>query len=392
MGLMNARSLHVLLSVAIALAATGCSMFRGDSVVSDKRADYKRERDVGRDLEIPPDLTRISGSELSLPEATSRGSATYSDYAEQRSKRAAGRSTATTTSADVLPAIDKVEVRRDGDRRWLVIQAAPDEVWFKVVDFWQQNGILLQEQNPGSGVMRTTWLENRADIKSDFVTDAVRSVFEGLYSASTRDQYRVRIERGERAGTTELYLTHFGMEQEIKTGVSGTSEQEVWVTRPSDPDLEAEMLRRIVVYLGVTDKKTQQELAQKSGPRAPRAQLVQGGGQAQLRIEDEHARAWRSVGLALDRVGFAVEDRDRSRGIYYVRYSDPTASDPQKSFLSKLAFWRSDEKVEKGSRYQVRLTESGSGVTVVDVLDDKGSPDTSETAVRILTLIREQLR
>jgi outer membrane protein assembly factor BamC len=220
----------------------------------------------------------------------------------------------------------------------------------------------------------------------------VRSVFDGLYSAGTRDQFRVRIERGQRPGTTELYLTHFGMEQEIKKGPTGTSEQEVWINRPNDPELEAEMLRRIVAFFGASDRKAQKELAQKSGPQAPRAQLVQGDGRAQLRIDQDFARAWRSVGLTLDRVGFAVEDRDRSRGIYYVRYSDPNAGQPEKGWLSKLAFWSSDTKIERGNRYQVRLAEAGEGLTTVEVLNDKGVADASETAVRILTLIREQLR
>jgi outer membrane protein assembly factor BamC len=387
---MNARLLHVLLSLLATTVVAGCGSSR-DTLVTDKRIDYKRERDVGRDLEIPPDLTR-AGGDLGAPEGTPSGSATYSDYDEQRRQRAGGRATATTSSADVLPAIDKIEIRREGDRRWLEIQAPPDEVWFRLVEFWQQNGVLLQEQDPGAGVMRTTWLENRADIKSDFITDAVRSVFDGLYSAGTRDQFRVRIERGQRPGTTELYLTHFGMEQEIKKGPTGTSEQEVWINRPNDPELEAEMLRRIVAFFGASDRKAQKELAQKSGPQAPRAQLVQGDGRAQLRIDQDFARAWRSVGLTLDRVGFAVEDRDRSRGIYYVRYSDPNAGQPEKGWLSKLAFWSSDTKIERGNRYQVRLAEAGEGLTTVEVLNDKGVADASETAVRILTLIREQLR
>jgi outer membrane protein assembly factor BamC len=388
---MNTRCSHLVLTVVAALLAASCSSSR-EVLVTDKRMDYRRERDVGLDLEIPPDLTRVGGGAYNLPEATPTGSATYSEFAEQRKQRGGGRSSATTSSADVLPSVDKVEVRRDGDRRWLAIQAAPDDVWFRLVDFWQQNGVLLAEQDPSTGVMRTSWLENRADIKSDFITGALRSVFDGLYSAATRDQFRVRVDRGDRPGTTELYLTHFGMEQEIKSGVTGTSEQAVWVPRPNDPDLEAEMLRRIAAHLGATDAKLQQDLAQKGGAKAPRAQLLQSSGRAQLRIDEDYARAWRSVGLTLDRVGFAVEDRDRSRGIYYVRYSDPEAGQPQKGFFSKMAFWRSDEKIDKGNRYQVRLADAGGGATVVDVLNDKGVEDTSETAVRILTLIREQLR
>jgi len=119
------------------------------------------------------------------------------------------------------------------------------------------------------------------------------------------------------------------MEQEIKTGTTGTTEQEVWVNRPKDPQLEAEMLRRIMVHLGVSDQKAKQELGQKAAAGQARSQLIAGGGQAQLRIDENFANSWRVVGVTLDRVGFAVEDRDRSAGIYYVRYKDPMVEDAQ---------------------------------------------------------------
>jgi outer membrane protein assembly factor BamC len=381
-----------LLALAAATVLAGCGSASKDSgsVFTDKRADYRRETDVGRQLEIPPDLTRIAGSEMALPDSSPSGSTTYSDYAQKRDAR---RSAGVAGATDVLPNVESIEMRRQGNQRWLYIQASPDQVWFKVVDFWQQNGILLLEQDPTTGVMRTAWIENRADIKSDFITDTVRSVFDGLYAASTRDQFRVRIERGEKPGTTELFLTHFGMEQEVRSGVTGTSEQAIWVARPPDPDLEAEMLRKIMAHLGVADQKAKQELSRKAPAGQPRSELVAGGGQAQLRIEDDFAKSWRVVGVTLDRVGFAVEDRDRSAGIYYVRYKDPAAEETaDKGLMSKLAFWKSDKDVDKQGRYQVRLRETTTGVTTVDILNQNGAEDRSPTAVRILTLLHEQIR
>jgi outer membrane protein assembly factor BamC len=378
--------------LVLLLASAGCSSwkdFTADNIVSDKRVDYKKERQAENALEIPPDLTKVgAASDAAGLDAPISGSATYSDFVEQKASRGGSR----VGSGQVLPSSESIELKRDGSRRWLVVQASPEAVWFRVVDFWQQNGILLQEQDPGTGVMRTAWVENRADIKSDFVTDTVRTFLDGLYTASTRDQFRVRVEKGERAGTTEIYLTHFGMQEEVKTGVTGTSEQTVWVHRPTDPELEAEMLRRIMVYLGVAEKKSQQLVAQKGAQATqPKAQLVNAGGRAELQIDEEFGRAWRLVGLTLDRVGFAVEDRDRSRGVYYVRYQDPAAGDKGSSgFLSKLKFW-GDSKVDATSRYQVRLREAG-GSTRVDILDDKGVEDRSETALRILTLLKEQIR
>ena len=258
------------------------------------------------------------------------------------------------TRASVLPEIKDIEVKRDGDQRWLVIRGTSDDVWYKTVGFWQENGILLEEQDPSVGIIVTDWLENRADIKSDFITDKVRSVFDGAYSASTRDQYRIRIEPGVVSGTTELYLTHRGMQEQIIQEGSGDVERTVWNPRDTDHGLEAEMLRRLMVYMGVADQKASRSLAANDAAHKPRSTLNRGRDQVSLVIDEERSRAWRLTGVALDRVGFAVEDRDRQKGIYYVRYNDPMKDVEEPGLLAKLAFWRdSDKNIDKENQYQV---------------------------------------
>ncbi|NNJ91851.1 MAG: outer membrane protein assembly factor BamC, partial [Gammaproteobacteria bacterium] len=192
----------------------GCGSFNVDEYLPDKKVEYKKSKQVGNDLELPPDLTNARvGSELHVPTASgASGVATYSQFLGEKSitgRRAAG-------NIGVLPQIDNITLKREGKERWLVIQNSPQEVWPNVVSFWQDNGILLLEQDPTVGVMKTGWLENRADIDSDIVTDSIRRLFDGLYSAATRDQYRVRLEEGDEPGSTEVYLTHYGMQEEIK--------------------------------------------------------------------------------------------------------------------------------------------------------------------------------
>ena len=93
--------------------------------------------------------------------------------------------------------------------------------------------------------------------------------------------------------------------------------------------------------------------------------------------------------MALDRVGFVVEDRDRSTGTYYVRYRDPSQN-REEGLLSKLAFWSSDEPAEE-LEYRITLVAEGAR-TRVRVFDDKGEPEISGTGTRILTLLQEQIR
>lgn len=383
--LKHGRSLGSLL---MTLAVAGCGSMPGvDDVLPDRKVEYKKSREVEKNLEIPPDLSKSSiNDELVIPAGSAGRGASMSSFESRSPRGSAGGSTR------VLPEVDNIQVKRDGNERWLVIQADPEQVWFKVVEFWQDNGILMEQQDPTVGIMVTDWVENRADISSDFVTDLFRGVFDGLYSASTRDQFRVRIEPGGEPGTTELFLTHRGMQETIVQDGDGDVERTVWNPRETDHGLEAAMLRRLMVYLGVAEQEASTQLAARPLEQKPRSQLNKTREQVSLEVNENFNRAWRLVGVALDRVGFAVEDRNRSQGIYFVRYNDPVAGVKDEGLLSKLAFWSdSDRNIDKESQYQVKL-DGRADVTDVVVLNEQGERKNTETAERILSLLHEQIR
>lgn len=378
--------------IVLALSAiflSACSSMNLNSVLPDKHVEYKREKITDRALEIPPDLTsdrienRIAG--LGTPGSFSTS---YTEYAVKREGQGSGTGS---TSSGVLPQIESVAVVREDQDRWLHIAGPADSVWPKIVAFWQENGILLEQQDPTIGVMTTGWLENVGDIKSDFVTEFIRGVFAGLYDAGTRDKFRVRLERGEAEDSTDLYLTHFGMQQSIATNTSGDTEQEVWNARPRDMQLEAIMLQRLMIYLGLSEAESQAALAAREQRGVARSQMVKGRDGASLLIEEPFSRAWRLSGLALDRVGFLIEDRNRSQGIYYVRYNDPTTGGEEGGWLSGLAFWRSDEAIADQDLYQIQLIADEKGTRVI-VNDEQGQRSQTETAQRILTLMQEQIK
>ncbi len=382
-------SFRVLTVLAMTLLLMACSSIPGvDAVLPDRKVEYKKSRQAERDLEIPPDLTKTAiNDELVIPGAVPGREPTLAGMQrrEQTQGPVAGR-------AKVLPRFEGIRLERDGDKRWLVIEGDPEDVWYRVLEFWQENGVLLEEQDPTVGVMVTDWLEERPDVDLGVVNTLLRKAIEGLYSAATRDQFRVRIEPGTTPGTTELYLTHRGLQETVIQDGAGQVERTVWNPRPTDPGLEAEMLRRLMAYLG-----TPQEAGGKvagadgKGVRPPRSRLNKSGDGISLRIDDDMDQAWRLVGLGLDRVGFVVEDRDREAGVYYVRYYDPVANQKEEGILDKLAFWSSDEPVEQETQYQVRLQPDGER-TRVTVLDDEGQRLNTETAQRILTLLHEQIR
>jgi outer membrane protein assembly factor BamC len=368
------------LAVFVSLFQVACSSIESvTEVLPDKKADYKKSN-IGKALEIPPDLTSSTVQDsLAIPDLAGE-QASYSDY---RPNSEPGR-------ASVLPTQSNITVERDGDKRWLVLKAEPDQVWPKLREYWIESGFLLKIEDPRIGIMETDWAENRADIKDDFIRNFLKKAVDGLYSAATRDKFRVRLEKGATLGTTELFLSHKGMEEVVQTQ-SGSSTTTIWQARPSDPELEAEMLNRVMVFFGVEDEKADRLLARKVDTK-PRAHLVKDGqGGSSVVLDEEYSRAWRLTGLALDRVGFAVEDRDRSRGLFYVRYSDPyVEAGEEEGLLDNLAFWRSDDSKDK-NQYIVYLRTAGENTRIV-VLDQEGQPVTNKTAGRILTLVYEQLK
>jgi outer membrane protein assembly factor BamC len=294
----------------------------------------------------------------------------------------------------VLPLQDNARIERSGNQRWLVVKGDPDAVWPVVKDFWQETGFIITMENPDAGVMETDWAENRAKIPDGVIRGFFGKVLDSAYSTSERDKFRSRLERGGESGTTEVYISHRGME-EVYTAPG--QDQTRWQPRPADPELEAEMLRRLMVRMGVQQDRAKSELSKVAGGTgAPaRATLSKDQGGSTLAVIDQFDRAWRRVGLALDRVGFTVEDRDRSKGLYFVRYIDPeidNKSAESKGFLSRLNIFSSkDSKPKNTEQYRIEVKDADN-VSKVSVLSKDGSQEKSSTANRILSLLYEQLK
>ncbi len=361
------------------LMLAGCGWL--DTVVPDRRPDYKTAKTV-EPLEVPPDLASSTlDDSLVVPEIAPAPTATLSDYRSERQPGVAQ------PASGVLPEPDGIRVMRDGDKRWLVVPGDAGAVWTRVREFWLQRGFTLTMEDPRVGIMETAWAENRADIPEGPIRRTLGRVLDGLYSAATRDKFRVRLERGEAPGTTEVILTHRGMEEKV-TGSPAETQGTLWQPRPSDPELEVEMLRRLMLHLGVVEQRADSQLAATTETPV-RAELVKRDGQASLTLFEDFSRAWRRTGVALDRTGFAVEDRDREAGIYFVRYIDPDRDTEKRGLLSWMRFGRDDPAPQ--NQYQIKLTAQGAN-TDVSIRNEAGEPEQSRTAERILNLLHEQLR
>ncbi len=372
-------------AVVAMLAACGTTKQIKDKF-SNKKLDYKSSR-KGKSLEVPPDLT-APGSDNTMAIPSTSGSASYSAYSSTR------RSATVSTGSNVLLKNPAVRMVRDRDKRWLVISAPPKQVWTAVREFWIKNGFVLAKENAAIGIMETDWAENRANIPTGPIRRIIGKVFSSAYSSGTRDRFRVRLERGETPGSTELYLTHRGLVEEVQgdpLSPTGT----VWKPRKRDAELEIEVLKRLMLHLGVHKQRI---IAMTSGKKAAqktkaRSHLARGDGGVHLVVDEGFSKAWRLIGLALDRTGFTVEDRNRSKGIYYVRFNDPDLSPKKKKkgFMSKMKFWKGKKKGSKARTYQIHV-KSDSDTTRVTVHDDKGAAENSSVGTRIMSLLHKNLK
>jgi len=362
----------------------GCSSI--NSALQPDHIDYQSQtKEPRRTLEIPPDLTQLQGDNRYALPVASNGVATASSFNKQEEKREKSDDTVATVAPN---RIGDVTMERDGSERWLVVHESPEVLWPKIKQFWQDNGFLIAIDRPQVGVMETDWAENRAKIPQDFLRRTIGKVFDSLYSTGERDKFRTRLERGP-DGTTEIYISHRGV-QEVLTG--SDKDIDVWEPRAPDPGLEAEFLGRLMAALGAPKAEAK---SMEANPviEPPKSKLIESQSGQLLAMNEGFDRAWRRVGLALDRVGFTVEDRDRSKGLYYVRYVDQDVDTQaqKKSFLGRLFSFGSDDKVKKASRYEIWV-RGNEDASQVSVLNDQGKPEISKTGNEILSLLNDQLK
>lgn len=379
---MQWRKSAVLVLVVVAGLVLGAC---GSIEIPSKKIDYKTTTKLPP-LDIPPDLSRPTADDrFVVPDMNPKGTATFSDYSKDR----AGKPAVSSATAAVLPNIDNVRIDRAGTQRWLVVPGTPEQLWSVVKEFWQESGFVINTESPEAGVMETDWAENRAKIPNTGIRGLVGRVLDSMYSTAERDRFRTRLERGVQPNTTEIYISHRGMEEVY---ITEYVDQMRWQPRKPDPDLEAEMLRKLMVRFGVEEGRAKTQIA--SAKPELQAKINRSVDGDKLALNDPFDRAWRRVGLALDRVGFTVEDRDRSKGIYFVRYIDPDfdiKNTEDKGWFSKLKFWSSSAKVQSKEQYRILVQGSATGAEV-QILDKDGGREKSDTSNRILTLLFDQLK
>jgi len=355
----------------------GCSsitdIFAGDKV------DYRSSSATkGKSLEVPPDLTQLTrDSRYQAPGGVVSAAANTGAAAARP-----GNAPATATVA--LMSQGAVRVERMGTQRWLVVPAAPEKIWPQIKAFWTERGFTFTAESAETGLMETDWAENRSKLPTDLLRRTLGRVVDGLYDTGQRDRYRTRVERAS-DGSTEIYISHRGLEEVYS---DERKDSTVWRPRPNDPQLEAQMLTLLMVQLGAKEETARTAVAA-AVEQPTRARVLSGRDAATLEMDEPFDRAWRRVGLALDRSGFSVEDRDRTAGVYYVRYVDQKAVAAEPGFFGKL--FSSASAAVAPVKYRVSVKASGDK-TLVSVLTAAGAPEAGDSGQRIVSLLAGELK
>lgn len=364
-------------AVAASLFASGCSSI--NNTLAGDKVDYRTSGSQSVKLDVPPDLTQLSGQTRYNQYQPS--TVTASSMAQSTSKADAAESGDASVAADQVGGL---QMMRDGQTRWLAVPMPPEKLWPAVRQFWQDSGFELTTDQADIGLMETNWSENNAKVPQDgVIRKALGRVFDMLYDTGERDRYRTRIERTAKG--SEIYITHQGLVEEYE---DARKDHTVWRVRPSDPGLESEMLRRLMIKLGAPKEVAAKEVQATQAPAQPAetfATLSDDG--LSLSLKGDFDTAWRRVGLALDRSGFTVESRDRKLGAYDIRLAEDDATVNKPGFFARL-FGASEGESLKRFRVQVQSQGSMSKVTV---LGDNGKPVNSAMAKKIAKQLQDEL-
>lgn len=212
-------------------------------------------------------------------------------------------------SAAVLPSFLEMKVRREGNVRWLEVGSDPVTLWPHLRVFWEDQGFELVHEAPLIGILETQWREKADDVRG------LKSETGSPYYAASREKFRLRMEREPNA-----YANVFITRQKLEVAGVDANNAVIWKAGRPDPEREAEMLVRLMEYLGATRMEGVATLEEEEVEATVGLDLEYVGGIPVLRVEDEYGSVWRQVGVALERSGLYVVDSDRDRGTYVFRY------------------------------------------------------------------------
>ena len=266
--------------------------------------------------------------------------------------------------------------------QWLEINASANDLWPQLIAFFRNEGFEIKISDLRLGLIETNWQENRVDVPTGWLSRFLGK----LYDSGLKDKYRARVEKAD--GFTRIFIVHRGLEEKASDTSGNEALETWWELRDPDPELEAEMMQRFLVFRGLGKNEAKALVARKAVQE--RAVLKEEADLSYLVVNENFPRSWRRTGLALDRLGLLVEDRNRSEGIYYIKVTEEylKAHEEEKGWFDSL--FSSTKKDTVGS-YIIKLADQGES-TRVSLLDREGNNITNQASKQLLGQLQRYLR
>ena len=344
-----------------------CGTMSEIDIIDDITAPDYVSSSKARKLEIPPDLSEIETQDNYEVPGEARS---YKNYKDKQNN------TKPSKAVKVVQDPDGMKIIKSGNLRWLIVDKDPDTLWPYIQDFWEEEmGFKVKVANKRTGVLETEWIST-ADLSTSS-SSRLDKWLDSMSGFADKRKFRTRLELGSQNGTTEIFLSHrssftgadkhkeilenrgdtwniekiFTIEEYIseeEDGRSNTAKSEQM--KVEDYEINSEILRRLMIKLGATDFDAKEKIERPQ--EIVKAELINTEQGKFIQMNDPYDRAWRRLSLALDMIGFITEDRDRSKGIFYVKYKDielPAMEDSEKDkgLIDSLLFWRNEYEAEK---------------------------------------------
>jgi outer membrane protein assembly factor BamC len=340
---------------------------------------------VGPNLEIPPDLTLIKADgSFELPAVfTTSGAETRGGL-------------------PVLASVDSIQLKGRSDYYWLSIDEPADNLYRLVKDFWASEGFALTMDEPVIGIMKTNWVFNKEGGK-----DKDKSFFAKLFSdnelSQTQDQFKTRIASDAGTATSQVYISHRGTEN--SGGFFSRSQKydqvkdispddgDDWQFRVSEPELEVEMLSRLMLYLGLRKLEVDQQLA-KIKLFSPRASIHTDydDDETYILVKDEFSRAWNRTLHQLERLNFEIISADTKKGLtgkngVLLVETDTEVEVDKSGFFS----FSPDIQIVK-MQVKLKFSEETHEITRISMETDEDDSKISYEEVEFLTLLYQYIK
>jgi outer membrane protein assembly factor BamC len=367
----------------LALSLGGCISLGGDDKeeeqigLGERSIGYYSNKTV-TSLEIPPDLTKPS----------SQNAFRLSEYAENIHEDIISFSTEDAQKDNKIALNDKddIQVKRSGDRRWLIVKKSPEDVWNLSKRFLKQNGFIIKKSNKKIGIMETDFLENHPEIPEGslgIIRSALRSALKTTYTLPIVDKYRIRIEPTNDGINTEVYLSLTSMEEVLTMAGSG-DENTIWQSRPKDQALETEMLYKLMMFLGSDRANAKAKILNIEAKKEIIVQLSKGvSGYAKLIFSLNQSETWDNMNWALDQLNIDVEDKDVKEGSFYIN----VARTEDQGFLTRLF---GDKYVQKSFQILVRKTSGNETEVYFNDISEENEQATIDFSHEFLGNIAKQ--